>query len=148
MIVQGAVLGAFIVVVVVIAKWAFGPTEEGPDLSAKVETDRLKINELVWEHRPNGSEEVANKWVGNGIEIIANPQLIEPPIYVGKGDRLKYRRNENGVIDTEERSDLYIYNLDSAIKISVKDSRFKTDNVAHLIDFLVQEEIIIAEDGI
>lgn len=148
MIVQGAVLGAFIVAMVAIAKWAFGPREEGPDLSAKVETDRLKINELVWEHRPNGSEEVANKWVGNGIEIIANPQLIEPPIYVGKGDRLKYRRNENGVIDTEERSDLYIYNLDSAIKISVKDSRFKTDNVGHLMDFLVQEKIIITDDGI
>lgn len=147
MIIQGAVLGAFIVLMVAAAKWAFAYEEE-PNLSSRVETDRLKINELVWEHRPNGSEEVANKWVGNGIEIIANPQLIEPPIYISKGDRLKYRRNENGVIDTEERSDLYIYNLDSAIKISVKDSRFKTDNVGHLMDFLVQEKIIIADDGI
>lgn len=148
MIIQGAVLGAFIAVMVVVAKWAFGPREEESDSDNRAKVGRLKINDLVWEHRSNGSAEVANKWVGNGIEVIANPQLIEPPIYVSKGDRLEYQRNENGVIDTEGRSDLYIYNLGGAIRISVKDSRFKTDDPKELKDFLIKEEIIIAEDGI
>lgn len=129
MIIQGAVLGAFIVLMVAAAKWAFAYEEEA-------ET-RIDPAELF---KPK-EEEPPCKWVGNGIEIVSQPNFLEPPIYVDKGAKVEFHRLPTG-------SMAIIYNWDSAVSITVGKSRIDAYTALDLIAFLEEEKVIITNDGI
>lgn len=142
MVVQGAILGALIALVALTVKWAL--TDDGQEAEDDERAKDLEFNpwapsNIIWTHCNARTGEKLNKWIGDGIEIVAEPELMEPPIYVDKGARIEYTE---GLY-----SNLYIYNLDSAIRISVKDDRFKANDIEALIAFLVEEKIIIT-DGI
>lgn len=127
MVVQGAILGAFIALVVAAVKWAFSCKEE-----EEVSPTDL-FNTVKEEDQPN-------KWIGNGIEIVSQPSFLEPPIYVDKGAKVDFHKLPSS-------SMAIIYSLDSAISITVSKSRFDAYNDLDLMAFLQGEKIIIT-DGI
>lgn len=128
MVVQGAILGAFIAIVVAAVKWVFSCKEEEGGVRP---TDLF--NTVKEEDQPN-------KWIGNGIEIVSQPSFLEPPIYVDKGAKVDFHRLPSS-------SMVIVCNLDSAISITVSKSRFDAYNALGLMAFLESEKIIIT-DGI
>lgn len=123
MIVQGAVLGSFIVAMVAIAKWAFARQEE-----------ELEPMELFTPKE----EEQPCKWVGNGIEIVSQPNFLEPPIYVDKDAKVEFYK-------LPASSMVVIYNLNSAVSITVSKSRIDANNALGLMLFLEEEKVIQEE---
>lgn len=126
MIIQGAVLGAFIVLMVAAAKWAFAYEEE-----AETKIDPVEL------FKPK-EEEPPCKWVGNGIEIVSQPNFLEPPIYVDKDAKVEFYK-------LPISSMVIIYNLDSAVSITVSKDRIDANSALGLMLFLEEEKVIQEE---